>query len=186
MGNKTIEPADAARKPTIFDKVASAVDETMQKPFARLGEAVGNSPKTTMAAALFVCVVCMSGLSQIGAVTESRSDKLWIPSSSRSQDDAKRYEENFPRSGSIAYFIAEAKTEGEALSKDALTDLLALHDTIVSLKTKDGSGDDPESEGTVTYDLEVRTRTSFHGLEDWKFDCPSHEDSTLHQSQSVS
>ena len=155
MGNNAIEPVGAERVPSIFDKVASTVDETMQKPFARLGEAVGTSPKTTMAAALFVCVVCMSGLSQIGAVNESRSDKLWIPSSSQSQDDAKRYEAKFPRSGSVAYFIAEAKTKDGALTKAALADLLTLHASIVALKTQDGSGDDPESAGTVEYDLEV-------------------------------
>lgn len=154
MGN-AIEPVGAERAPSFFDKVASTVDETMQKPFARLGEAVGSSPKTTMVLSVFVCVVMMSGLSQLGAVTENRADKLWIPSASQSQDDAKRYEANFPRSGSVAFFIAESKTDGSALTKDALADLLALHTSIVAIKTADGSGDDPVSLGTVEFDLEV-------------------------------
>ena len=79
MGNNVVEPhvgSASERAPSMFDKVAATVDEQMQKPFARLGFFVGGSPKTTMGLSLFVCVLMMSGLSQIGPMTESRSDKV--------------------------------------------------------------------------------------------------------------
>lgn len=70
----------------------------------------------------------MAGLGNI--TTESRSEKLWIPQDTISQNDVKVYEDKFPRSGSVAFFIAEGKNGASALSKDALTDLMELHTTV--------------------------------------------------------
>ena len=132
--------APAERKEGIFDKIAAAVDESIQRPFAALGEMIGHAPKKTMALSAVVCLAMMSGLSQIKA--ESRADKLWFPSGTATTRAQKRYLEDFPREGAVSFIIAESKTKGQMLSKASLTDLLSLHDELAALVSKPpGSSD---------------------------------------------
>ena len=80
------------------------------------------------------------GLGRIfsGEVTESRSDKLWIPQDTQAQKDQEKYNTYFPREGGVSFLIAESKEPDGALTAAALNDLMALHTTIVGLESELG------------------------------------------------
>ena len=70
-----------------LQKVSHVVETTMSGFFTALGGKVARSPGRTVLLA-FVCVaIGMSGFNVLE--TESRGDKLWLPTGTRAQDEKR-------------------------------------------------------------------------------------------------
>lgn len=84
QSTKMAEPA--AAKPMVYlQKVSTAIESGMHSFFSKLGRLVALNPGRTVILALIGVIIGMSGIGVLE--TESRGDKLWLPSGTRSQND---------------------------------------------------------------------------------------------------
>ena len=126
------------KEESIFDRLASFTDRTIQRPFRVIGETNGLHPYRIMCACLIISLSLASGMVKMGDVTESRSDKLWFPQNTETERDKKKYEENFPRNGAISYYIAEARQGSNLLNIATFQDLMELHLRLTTMTTSKG------------------------------------------------
>lgn len=66
-------------------KLSHAIETNMNGFFSKLGRLVALHPAKTVALALVGVVIGISGVTVLE--TESRGDKLWLPTGTRAQDD---------------------------------------------------------------------------------------------------
>lgn len=77
---------DAEMKPKGWlQKFSHAIESRMTSFFSNLGRRVAINPGRTVLLALLFVAIGMGGISMLEQ--ESRGDKLWLPSNTRSQDD---------------------------------------------------------------------------------------------------
>lgn len=73
---------------SFFQRVSHVIESGMNRFFSRLGELVATHPGKTLLIAMVGCVIGMTGFSVLE--TESRGDKLWLPTGTRAQEDFVR------------------------------------------------------------------------------------------------
>eukprot|EP00904_Undaria_pinnatifida_P001827 jgi/Undpi1/11645/HiC_scaffold_36.g13940.m1 len=111
-----------------LQKVSHVVETTMSGFFTALGGKVARSPGRTVLLA-FVCVaIGMSGFNVLE--TESRGDKLWLPTGTRAQDDYATYLSNFPKRGRENLVIMVPSNDGNILTQDNLILAMDLFQSI--------------------------------------------------------
>ena len=68
-----------------LQKLSHVIESRMTGFFSSLGRAVANSPGRTVLLSFIGVIIGMSGFRILE--TESRGDKLWLPTGTRAQDD---------------------------------------------------------------------------------------------------
>ncbi|CAM9184613.1 unnamed protein product, partial [Scytosiphon promiscuus] len=115
-----------------LQKISHGIESGMTNFFSRLGELVALNPGRTVLLALVGVVIGLSGVTTLE--TESRGDKLWVPDTSRAQDDYATYLSYFPKDGRENLVIAVPSDGGsDALSKDNLVRALELFQQVSSI-----------------------------------------------------
>ena len=75
-----------------LEYISHVIESSMNSFFCALGGIVARNPWKTLAIALVVSVIGMGGVSMLDE--ESRGDKLWVPTGTRSQEDYVREEKS--------------------------------------------------------------------------------------------
>ena len=130
-----------ATKRGCFSNLANQSNRVLGKKFRTLGEKVGARPLLTVIVMLVIAMICASGCSQIK--NENRSEKLWVPTDTRAQEDRIFVDANYGGETRFGSILLKPVNGGDALTADGLNALKAFRDAIES--------------ATVVYDGETVT-----------------------------
>ncbi|CAN0219603.1 unnamed protein product [Pylaiella littoralis] len=126
MGNDRAEA-----KPGFLQRFSHAIESSMSAFFSRLGELVATHPAKAVLLSLIGVMIGMSGFSVLES--ESRGDKLWLPTGTRAQEDYATYLSFFPKQGRENLVIAVPSGGGDVLSKENLGRAFALFEEISAI-----------------------------------------------------
>jgi len=112
------------------------VDSGIAGKFKRLGNLVGNKPKTTIILTITFAVACGSGLFLLN--TENRPGKLWVPQDTMAEQETEKYKSIYkPIARVNNVFITSGNSESKnVLTKEILVSAMKLHEKIVDGDTE--------------------------------------------------
>ncbi|XP_048761748.2 protein patched homolog 1-like isoform X1 [Ostrea edulis] len=118
---------ESTRRYSCLRKVSHGIIWSLETAFYHLGQFVGTYPVLTIVLSFVIC-----GIASLGMVNFKETDiteKLWVPSYSRIQDEKKWMMENFPPDTRFAKIIA---VENNILSPRSLSAMLDLYNKAIS------------------------------------------------------
>lgn len=127
--NASAMAAPGPQKRSSCEKVGDKVDSTITGFFFRLGNFCSFRPKTTIAIALLIAILCAMGMARLN--TENRPEKLWVPQNTQAEAEQDQFLSYFPPSSRFENVIVTARESGgNVLAKDLLFEAMKMHEAI--------------------------------------------------------
>jgi hypothetical protein len=114
------------------------VERTVSLFFEKVGGAVADAPRASIAFGLIVALLCSTGL--LAAKFETSSHKLYIPQRSELATQRALLGAEFGESPEVSLLVVSRKDGGDLANADSMLALHALHSRIGGVEVADGAG----------------------------------------------